>query len=256
MPSAFLAVLRTAFTLVCLSVYTLLLGPPVLVWAGLTRDVRPVYVAGDFALRFALALAGIRISLRGKEHIQTGRPAVYAANHNSNIDPPVVFRALSDLYPHLKVVYKAELRRLPLLVWIFDMVGFVPVERANRDQSLPALDLATQSIQAGNSFIIFPEGTRSPTRDLLPFKKGGFVMAIRAGAPIIPVAVSGGLSAMRKGSRIIWPTNFVIELAPPVPTRGLTAADRDHVIVKVRDAIADRLARATAGGHATTGKPQ
>jgi 1-acyl-sn-glycerol-3-phosphate acyltransferase len=92
--------------------------------------------------------------------------------------------------------------------------------------------------------VIFPEGTRSLTGELLPFKKGGFVMAIRAGVPVVPVAVSGGLNAMRKGSRIIWPATVTVSLASPVPTAGLTVADRDAVITKVRAAIVERLGRA------------
>lgn len=244
MPSAFIAGFRTFVALFVLSVYTLIAAPPVLLWVGVTGDVRPIYTVGGLALRLGLAIAGIRVRLLGSEHIQPGRPAVYAANHNSNIDPPVVLVALKPLYPRLKIIYKAELRKLPLLVWIFDLAGFVPVERANREQSLPALDRATQSVSGGNSFVIFPEGTRSLTGELLPFKKGGIVMAIRAGVPVVPVAVSGGLNAMRKGSRIIWPATVTVSLASPVPTAGLTAADRDAVITKVRAAIVERLGRA------------
>ena len=70
--------------------------------------------------------------------------------------------------------------------------GFVPVERGRRDEALASIDVAAASIRAGNSFLIFPEGTRSRTDDLLPFKKGGFIMAIKAQAPILPVAVTGG----------------------------------------------------------------
>jgi 1-acyl-sn-glycerol-3-phosphate acyltransferase len=242
MPSALLAGVRTGLALICLSVYIVVVGPPTLLWAVLTRDLGPLYFAGYQALRIGFAVVGIRVRVIGREHIQQ-QPAVYAANHNSNIDPPAVFNALSGLLFRLKVIYKAELRRLPVLVWIFDTAGFVPVERANREQSLPALDRAVGSLGDGNSFVIFPEGTRSPTTDLLPFKKGGFVMAIRAQVPIVPVAVSGGLQAMRKGSRLIWPTALTVDVAPPVPTRGLTTADRDAVIAKVRAAIGDRIQR-------------
>jgi 1-acyl-sn-glycerol-3-phosphate acyltransferase len=246
MPSALLVAVRTVVALICLSVYILVLGPPLLLWAALTRNLGPLYSAGYGSLWIGMALLGIRVRVLGREHIQQSQAAVYAANHNSNIDPPVVFRALSALFSRLKVIYKAELRRLPLLVWVFDTAGFVPVERANREQSLPALDRAIASLGAGNSFVIFPEGTRSPTTSLLPFKKGGFVMAIRAQVPIVPVAVSGGLQAMRKGSRLIWPTTLTVAFAPPVPTRGLTAADRDAVIAKVRAAIDDRIQRTDA----------
>ena len=106
-----------------------------------------------------------------------------------------------------------------------------------------------EALRAGNSFFIFPEGTRSRTGELLPFKKGGFLMAIKAQAPVIPVAVSGGRAAMRKGSPLIWPATVTVELTPAVPTRGLTPDDRDTLVARVREAIASRL----PGPHGAAG---
>ena len=91
-----------------------------------------------------------------------------------------------------------------------------------------------ESLRAGNSFLIFPEGTRSRTGELLPFKKGGFIMAIQAQAPIVPVAVQGGRDAMRKGSRIVRPVHVSVRVGGPIPTAGTDAADRDVLIERVR----------------------
>jgi 1-acyl-sn-glycerol-3-phosphate acyltransferase len=204
-----------------------------------------IYAAGGAGVRIGFALAGIRLDVRGLEHLQAGG-AVYACNHSSNIEPPAVFLALRRLFPRLRVLYKAELRRLPVLVWVFDVAGFVPVERANREQSWPAIARAAEALRAGYSFFIFPEGTRSRTGEILPFKKGGFVMALEAQAPVVPVAVSGGRLAMRKGSPLIWPTTVTVELLPPVPTAGLTFADRQALVGRVRDTIVERLAPAAS----------
>ena len=100
-----------------------------------------------------------------------------------------------------------------------------------------AIEVAAQSIRAGNSFLIFPEGTRSRTAELLPFKKGGFIMAIKAQAPIIPVAVSGGRDAMRKGSWFVRPVMVHVRIGEPVPTAGMTLDDRDQLIEIVRERI-------------------
>jgi 1-acyl-sn-glycerol-3-phosphate acyltransferase len=204
-----------------------------------------LYRLGQFGVWWAFALAGVRINMVGGENILAGQPAVYAANHRSSIEPPVVFFSLKSLFPHLSILYKAELRRLPVLVWIFDAAGFVPLERANRGQSLPAVDAAAKTLAGGRSFVIFPEGTRSRTHELLPFKKGGFVMAIQAQVPVVPVAVSGSNTVLRRGSMIIRAGTIRVEFAPPIPTTGLTFTDRAELADAVRAAIAARLAAAT-----------
>jgi 1-acyl-sn-glycerol-3-phosphate acyltransferase len=200
-----------------------------------------LFGAGALCLQFGFALSGVRIEVVGAHHIPVHQPAVYAANHSSNLEPPAVFLALRRLFPMLSVLYKAELRRLPVLVWVFDAAGFVPLERANRGQSLPAVENAAKALAAGRSFIIFPEGTRSKTGALLPFKKGGFLMAIQAQVPIVPVAVSGARAAMDRGSILIKPVTVRVEFAPPVPTAGLAFSDRDEVVQQVRAAIDARL---------------
>jgi 1-acyl-sn-glycerol-3-phosphate acyltransferase len=147
------------------------------------------------------------------------------------------------LFPKLGVLYKAELRKLPILVWAFDLVGFVPIDRGNREQSLPAIERAVDAVRRGMSFLIFPEGTRSRTGELLPFKKGGFILALKAGVPIVPVAIKGARDAMRKGSPIIRPVTARVSFAQPVETSGMTLEDRDRLIAQVRGQIVDMLER-------------
>jgi 1-acyl-sn-glycerol-3-phosphate acyltransferase len=123
----------------------------------------------------------------------------------------------------------------------FDLAGFIPLERGNRDQSLPAIERAAAALREGNSFLIFPEGTRSRGGELQPFKKGGFIMAIKAQAPIVPVAIKGARAAMRKGSPIIYPVTVSVRLGEPVETTGLGLDDRDRLVSTVRDRIAAML---------------
>src|SRR4029453_1335896 len=126
-----------------------------------------------------------------------GRAVVYCSNHQTTLAPPVLFQAL---HRRVHVLYKAELRKIPILGRAMEAGGFVAVERDKREASFASIDEAAASIRSGNSFLIFPEGTRSRTDELLAFKKGGFVMALKAQAPIIPVAISGGRASMRRGS--------------------------------------------------------
>ncbi len=166
---------------------------------------------------------------------------MYAVNHASNVEPPILFEVLHQLFPRLRILYKAELRKLPILTRAFDLAGFVPLERGNREQSLPAIERAARALRDGNSFLIFPEGTRSRSGELLSFKKGGFIMALKGQAPVVPVAIVGARRAMRKGSPIIHPVRVQVRFGEPVETAGLDIDDRDAVVATVRDRVAAML---------------
>jgi 1-acyl-sn-glycerol-3-phosphate acyltransferase len=120
---------------------------------------------------------------------------------------------------------------------VLDAGGYVPIERENRERAMESIGRGAASLRAGNSFLIFPEGTRSRTGDLLPFKKGGFIMAIQAQVPIVPVAVQGGRAAMRKGSAIVRPVHVSVRIGEPIPTKGMDVDDRDVLIERVRGVI-------------------
>jgi 1-acyl-sn-glycerol-3-phosphate acyltransferase len=232
-----LPALRSIATYIFVALYVLLVGPPSLLLALLLRSPALLYRVGHLGVWIGLRLSGIRTVVEGAEHVQRHRAAVYAANHTSQVEPPIIFDLLRDLFPRLRILYKAELRKLPILVRAFDLAGFVPLQRGNRDQSLPAIEGAAEALRCGNSFLIFPEGTRSRTGELLPFKKGGFILAIKGQAPIVPVAISGARAAMRKGSLVISPVTVHVRIAAPIETAGLTLDDRDVLVGRVRETI-------------------
>jgi 1-acyl-sn-glycerol-3-phosphate acyltransferase len=143
----------------------------------------------------------------------------------------------------MHIVYKAEIDAIPLLARAFRHGGFVPIDRRNKEAAMRSLEAGARSIRDGNSFLIFPEGTRSQTGEMLPFKKGGFLMALKAQAPIVPVAISGGRDAMQRGSRIIRPVTVSIRVGAPIETGGMQTADRDRLIATVRARIDALLAQ-------------
>jgi len=232
-----IAALRSLAAYLAVSLYVLLVGSPCVAFAILTKRAGILYRAGLIGVRLGLRLTGIRYIVSGGEHIDPNRAAVYAVNHTSNVEPPILYDALSSLFPRLRILYKAELRRLPVLTRAWDLAGFVPLERSNPEQSLPAIRRAAEALREGNSFLIFPEGTRSRTGALLPFKKGGFIMALEAQAPIVPVAISGARAAMRKGSPWIHPVTVRIAFGPPIATSGMTVERRDALVAQVRGEV-------------------
>jgi 1-acyl-sn-glycerol-3-phosphate acyltransferase len=234
-----IAAIRSLAAYVAVSLYVLLVAPPGMLVAYLFGAKKHLYVLGHLGVRLGLVLTGIRYRVAGAEHVPRDRAAVYCANHQSNVDPPILFDAV---HPMLHILYKAELNAIPVLTRAFRFGGFIAVDRRNKEAAMRSIEAGAQSIRSGNSFLIFPEGTRSKTAELLPFKKGGFIMAIKAHAPIVPVAVQGGRAAMQRGSAFIRPVIVSIRIGEPIETAGLDLKDRDALIVKARARIGALLA--------------
>jgi 1-acyl-sn-glycerol-3-phosphate acyltransferase len=234
-----IAAIRSVLTYVFVSLYVLIVAPPGMLVSAIFGAKRHLYVLGHIGVRLGLTLAGIRVKVAGLEHVPRDRAAVYAANHQSNVDPPIIFDVV---HPYLHILYKAEIDALPILARAFRYGGFIPVDRRNKEAALRSIEVGAASIRAGNSFLIFPEGTRSRTAEMLPFKKGGFIMAIKAQAPIVPVAVQGGRDSMRRGSWMLRPVTVSVRVGAPIESTGITLDRRDELIATTRQRIAALLA--------------
>ena len=222
--STLIAAVRSLAAYVAISLYVAVAAPIGMALALTFRWKSLLYVLGHLGVTIGTSLAGIRIRVEGREQLRAGETVVFCCNHQSNIDPPILFQAL---HPRLHVLFKRELTKLPLLGKAFQIGGFVPIDRASREQSMAAIEQAAASLRAGNSFLTFPEGTRSRTGALLPFKRGPFLMALKAQVPVVPVAIQGGTASMQKGSPIVRPTTVSVRIGQPVDTRGLDISDRE-----------------------------
>ena len=235
-----MAAVRSAATYLAVSVYVFVTGLVGMLLAVLFGWTDLLYIFGHGGVRLGLVLSGIKYRVAGAENLPLDRAAVYCANHQSNVDPPLLFTAL---HPRMHILYKHEIDRIPVLARAFRMGGFIPIDRRRKESAMRSIEAGARSIASGNSFLIFPEGTRSKTDEMLPFKKGGFIMAIKGGAPIVPIAVQGGRTAMQKGSPIIRPVTISIRVGVPIETSGVSLDERDALIDRVRAEISALLAR-------------
>lgn len=185
--------------------------------------------------RVGLLLAGVRLSVSGQEHLPRDRAVIFMPNHQSNVDILALFAGLPVQFRWLA---KQELFRIPLFGLAMRRTGYIPVDRSDRRAAIASMALAAERIAGGASVILFPEGTRSPDGNLLPFKKGGFMLALQAQVPIVPVALQGSRQVLAKNSWRLRPGRVSVQIFPAVETAGLKTADRECLMEAVRRPLA------------------
>ncbi len=228
---------RAAFIGVFLSLYILLVGPFLLLYTLATRDPNPLYWTGINGVMFFVRAVGVRVRIVGKERIPPG-VCLFVANHTSSADAPAVVGAIPR---RIAILLKESLFRYPIVGQAFRLARFIPVNRRERDAALDSLEKAIAELRAGQSFLIYPEGTRSPDGRLQEFKKGAVVMAIKAGVPIVPMVCSGAHRVMEKRSLVIRKGTILVEFLEPIDASAYTFEQRDALNQRVHDAMAAGL---------------
>jgi len=229
--------LRGAFICVFVTLYILVLGPPLLIYTFITRHVDPLYWAGVNGVMFFVRCVGVRVHVKGIERIPSGT-CIFAANHTSSADAPAVVWSIPR---RIAILLKRSLFAYPIAGQAFRLAHFIPVDRFDRDSAIVSIDKATEAIRAGQSFLIYPEGTRSNDGRLQEIKKGTAVMAIKAGVPIVPIACSGAHRVMEKRKLIIRPGEIVVEFLAPIDATQYTFEERDALTRRLHDVIAAAL---------------
>jgi len=229
--------LRTLFIGVFLSLYILLVGPPLLVYTLITKNPDPVYWAGVKGVLFFVRAVGVRICVRGLERIPRG-VCLFVANHTSSADAPAVVGAIPR---RIAILLKESLFKWPIAGQAFALAHFIRVNRGARDSAIASVEKATEALKSGQSFLIYPEGTRSTDGRLQEFKKGAVVMAITAGVPIVPMVCSGAHRVMGKRSLVIHPGEILVEFLQPIDASKYSLEERDDLNEHVRQVMAAGL---------------
>src|ERR1700746_2575406 len=229
--------LRTLFIGAFLSLYIILAGIPLLIYTVISKNPGALYWAGVRGVMFFVRAVGVRVRVVGTERIPPGT-CLFVANHTSSADAPAVVGAIPR---RIAILLKRSLFKYPVVGQAFHLAQFMPVDRFDRDSAITSLEKATEAIKGGQSFLIYPEGTRSPDGRVQEFKKGTAVMAIKAGVPLVPIACSNAHRIMKKRELKIYPGEILVEFLSPIDSTQYTLDQREDLNQRLHDELAAGL---------------
>ena len=228
--------LGSLFRLAAAGVATLVMAVVAIVALAFDRTGKKYHWVSRLWSRVALRGCGVRVRVRGTEHLERGRSYIYVCNHASMVDIPVVAAGIPD---DIRIVYKRELEKIPLFGWGLRWSNYIGIDRGRSAEARRSLDDAVAKIRNGASVLMFGEGTRTSDGKLQPFKRGAFHLAVRSGVSVVPLTINGSFSIVPKHSLRIQPGTVDLVLSPPITVEGLEGKDAElKLMEKVRAAIA------------------
>jgi 1-acyl-sn-glycerol-3-phosphate acyltransferase len=216
--------------------FILLVGPPLVLYAAITGNADPLYNIATGLGRLGVLFVGVKIEVRGREHLQPGRTYIFMSNHVSNLDPPILIPSIPG---RCSVLVKKELFRVPVFGTGMRLGHLVPVDRSNQEAAIESVQAAIRVLREGLHMVIYPEGTRSSDGRLLPFKKGPFYLATDSGVPVVPVTMLGTFESWPKTRFALRPGTATVVFHPPVDPHDYK--DREALMMAVRTVIASAL---------------
>ena len=188
--------------------------------------------------RACVKISGSPLTVDGAENLHKHPVAVYAANHTSYMDTPVVFSALPFQF---RILAKKELWSLPFIGWYLNRSGQIPIDTENPRAALSSLSAGVKALRMGMPLFVFPEGSRTPNGDLQAFLSGAAFLAIRAQVPLVPVALRGVYDLLPIHTRHFYPGKLVLSAGTPIDTTGMTIRQADELTARVRAEISRLL---------------
>lgn len=207
----------------------------VIISLAFDRSGSSIHSIGALWGRILLFLSGVTVEIKGTENLLQNSPQIIASNHKGAFD----ILALQAFIPiQFRWVAKKSLFKIPIIGWSMSLAGYVSIDREKAGSAYKSIERAAEKVKKGVSVLIFPEGTRSSAGSLLPFKRGGFLLAIKSGVPIIPVSIRGTENLMKKDSILIRPGVVKVVIGKPIP---VSDTDEKPLMEMVRKAIEEGL---------------
>ena len=228
--------IRTIYIFLWVGLSTILWGSTAVIISFFTRSGKPVHIVARIWARGILFVSRIKVTVNGLENIDPTQSYVYMSNHQSNFDIPVL---LAYLPVQFRWLAKAELFKIPIFGRAMRGAGYVKIDRFNQEAAFESLNEAARKMKNGVSIMIFPEGTRSRDGNIRSFKKGGFIMALDAAVPIVPVVLKGTWTIMDKSSLRINTGEVSLNIETPIATTDYTRENKDDLIKSVRAVISE-----------------
>lgn len=234
--------IRYYWTLIVVVLLFLVIGVPIVFLGHVLKKLFGVedfvHPFAKFGCRVWIRSFGARVHVTGRERLDPNQAYVFASNHQSNLDPPLLFAFLG---PITGAIAKKELTKFPVMKQGFPLVHVVPIDRRDRESAIESTRLGAAELRKGYSLMAFPEGTRSEDGRVKEFKKGVFFMALEAGVPVAPVVVNDTRLVWRKGGKVVTPGDIYLEILTPVRADEYNEDNIEELIERVRSQIVPRV---------------
>jgi len=233
-----------------MAIHTIVLCLWCLVLSFVYRDEKKVHFYGAVPwAKTILWVCGVKVRASGLQNVEPGVPRIYMTNHQSFFD---IFALLAYIPIDFKFIMKQELMRVPVFGSAMRRAGYIGIEREDPRKAVKSMKEAVQKIRGGVSVVMFPEGTRSVDGRLLPFKRGGFNLALKSGCDIVPVAISESYRIVPKGSLKIRKGSFGIHIGEPISLKGYGRKNINQLMDRVKEAMQGLLEK--GGGPRMAGQ--
>jgi 1-acyl-sn-glycerol-3-phosphate acyltransferase len=232
------AMLRTVWVAFVAVVATIPIATAVIVVATFQSSSPLVDSLIRIWARILVRAAGIDLSIENAGVLDPSRRYVLVANHYSYFDIPCILAAVPQ---PIRFMAKVSLFKIPVFGWSIGRAGFIPIDRKNRRTAVKSFELAAERIRKGNTIVIFPEEGRSRAREMRKFQRGAFLLALRAGLPMVPMALDGTYEVFRAGAKRVTPGKVTIRVGTPIDTNAYTVRQKEQLADIARTQIAGML---------------